>query len=80
MANQAHLFVPDEQKYLFVGGQDPETELPLKKAFLHSIFNPNDTELLEEMRLKRQECSLALIETVGAQDQKVLVVGGQSNA
>lgn len=80
VASQAHLFIPDEQKFMFVGGQDPNTELPVKRAFLHSIVNPADTEMLEDMRLKRQECSLALIETSAAQDQKVLVVGGQSNA
>lgn len=80
VASQAHLFIPDEQKFMFVGGQDPKTELPTKRAFLHSIMNPGDTEMLEDMRLKRQECSLALIETSASQDQKVLVVGGQSNA
>jgi len=63
---------------MFVGGQNKDkTNSPLKKAFLYSLFNPNDIETLEDIRLRREICSLSFIG--GKSDQKVLAVGGFSN-
>jgi hypothetical protein len=62
---------------MFVGGAGAKN-LPVKKAFLFNVFNPTDIENLEEIRLRRQYCSLSLIGD-GKSGRKVLAVGGMFN-
>ena len=75
---QAHIWIPDEQKFMFVGGSNKEKgSSPLKRAFLYSVLNPLDLESLEDIKLRREFCSLSLIG--GRKDQKIIAVGGYSN-
>ena len=80
---QAHLWVPDEQKFMFVGGGNPEKKnVPLKKCFLYSVFNFDDVEELEDIRLRREMCSLAVMGGTShgeKYDSKILAVGGWFN-
>ena len=80
---QAHLWVPEEQKFMFVAGANAlKKDLPLKKSFLYSVFDSDDVEELEDIRLCREMCSLVLIGGVRngrKYDSKVLAVGGWSN-
>jgi hypothetical protein len=59
---QAHVWIPEEQKFMFVGGSNKEkSSAPLRTAFLYSVFNPSDVETLEDIKLRRELCSLSLI-------------------
>ena len=68
---------------MFVAGTNTlKKDLPLKKSFLYSVFNLDDVEELEDIRLRREMCSLVLIGGVRngrKYDSKVLAVGGWSN-
>lgn len=68
---------------MFVAGTNAlKKDLPLKKSFLYSVFNFDDVEELEDIRLRREMCSLALMGGVRngrKHDSKVLAVGGWSN-
>ena len=80
---QAHLWIPDEQKFMFAGGEIPgKKDGFLKKCFLYSVFNFDDIEELEDIRVGRAMCSLAVMGgTVGGRkyDSKVLAAGGWLN-
>ena len=83
MPGQAHIWIPEEQKFMFVAGTNTDKKsLPLKKCFLYSVFNLEDVEVLEDIRLRRELCSLALMGGfINGQkyDSKVLAVGGWFN-
>jgi len=45
--NQAHLWIPEEQKFLIVGGRNPnKTSEILKSAQLFSYYNQQENEEL----------------------------------
>jgi len=69
---------------MFVGGKNAGRQnIPLKSSFLFSIFNPEDVENLEDIRLRREQSSLCLMNGVPElnkkYDSKVLAVGGLSS-
>ena len=66
---------------MFVGGRNKDNlELPLKGTFLSSCLNENDFEKLEDIRLRRQNCTLALVcPDKDCNNNKVIAVGGFYN-
>ena len=69
---------------MFVGGASAgRQKIPLKSSFLFSIFNPEDVEHLEDVRLRREQSTLCLMNGVPElnkkYDSKVVAVGGFSD-
>jgi hypothetical protein len=57
--------------------------MPHKSAFLFSFFNPEDVEDLGDLRGRREQCSLCLMNGISIDnknyDSKILAVGGYKN-
>ena len=67
---------------MMAGGKNSQkVSVPLRKAFLYSLANNEDVENLEEMLLRRESCSLCLMQAPSESlDSKVLAVGGHFDA
>ena len=60
--NQGILWIAEEQKFMLVGGRNERREIQVN-ARLHSPYFPETPESLQPAKLKRDGCSICLLQS-----------------